>query len=168
MPSTRNPWAEVAVLALNPLPDGSGYLDEGGGPGYTWRSTVSHEGFDEMCLHARMLDRYGEALELLRQTYPVCQEHGVNLILEGNHEWAVDPYMESRWQASRGWPVFMFGGFHWRLSSECWDSPYCIPLWAQGLPDGSVVLTDAPLVNHEPRRDSPDSIGAIAERPGVA
>lgn len=144
---TRNPWLEVSQFALNPDPDGKGFTLSGQSGDYTWTHSITSEAFGEMVLHARTLDTFGEALELLRQTYPVCQAHGINVIVEDEFYWSVDPYLESRWHSSRGWPVFMFAGFHTRSA----QLEYCIPLRAQGLPDGSVVLADAQVVNLEPR-----------------
>lgn len=144
---TRNPWLEVSQFALNPDPDGKGFTVSGQEGDLTWTHSVTSEGFGEMVLHASTLDAYSDALELLRQTYPVCREHGINVILEGALYWSVDPYLVSRWHAGRGWPVFMFAGFHTRSD----ELEYCIALRAQGLPDGSVVLADAHVVNLEPR-----------------
>ena len=146
----KNPWTAVAEYALNPAPDGNGYrvgyrATDGS---YGGSSSVSDAGFADMVLHAETLVRYGAALEKLRRAYPVCNEHGIDLIQEDRLEWSVDPYLPSQWNAERGWPVFMLCGFHAPLD----QLEFCVALCAQGLPDGRLVLADSFIANVEPRR----------------
>lgn len=118
-------WADIATYAMHRDETGGATILHADGLGMTM---VSAKGIDEIIRHARIIDRYLEALEAWRGQFLFCLDHGLPVTEDGR--WYIDTYA---WHG-REWedyPEFLFMAWHE-------DGQMCL-LYAHGLPNGDLI-----------------------------
>jgi len=121
-------WADIATYAMNRDETGGATIHHEDGLGTTM---VSAEGVAESIRHARIIDRYLDALEAWRSQFVFCMDHGRPITEDGR--WYIDTYA---WQ-DREWedfPEFLFIAHHE-------DGQICL-MSAHGLPNGDLIGLD--------------------------